>query len=98
MVWRDQDPPAADVLLDVTVQVSGGGSPAYLEIDKLPDGRYRTTVGTLFQEICRTADRRPRGAGAPGQRHGRLPLVRRRGARHPGAADAWGILALGDHR
>jgi hypothetical protein len=38
---------------------SGGGSPAYLEIDKLPDGRYRTTVGTLleFQELCRTADR-----------------------------------------
>ena len=37
---------------------SGGGSPAYLEIDKLPDGRYRATVGTLFehQEICRTRD------------------------------------------
>jgi hypothetical protein len=35
-----------------------GGSPAYLEIDKLADGRYRATVGTLFehQEICRTDD------------------------------------------
>lgn len=34
------------------------GMPAYLEIDKLPDGRYRATVGTLFeyQEICRTRD------------------------------------------
>jgi hypothetical protein len=32
--------------------------PARLEIDKLPDGRYRATVGTLFehQEICRTGD------------------------------------------
>jgi hypothetical protein len=30
--------------------------PAYLEIDKLADGRYRATVGTLFehQEITRT--------------------------------------------
>jgi hypothetical protein len=35
-----------------------GGSPAYLEIDKLPDGAYRATVATLFehQEICRTRD------------------------------------------
>ena len=31
---------------------------AYLEIDKLPDGTYRATVGTLFefQEICRRGD------------------------------------------
>jgi hypothetical protein len=58
MVWREQDPPATDVLLDFTVPFSGGGSPAYLEIDKLPDGRYRATVGTLFefQELCRTGD------------------------------------------
>jgi hypothetical protein len=47
MVWRDQDPPATDVLLDFTVPFSGGGSPAYLEIDKLLDGQYRATVGTL---------------------------------------------------
>jgi hypothetical protein len=53
MVWRDQDPPATDVLLDFTVPFSGGGSPAYLEIDKLLDGQYRATVGTLreFQEL-----------------------------------------------
>jgi hypothetical protein len=58
MVWRDQEPPATDVLLDVTVPFSGGGTPAYLEIDKLLDGRYRATVGTLFeyQELCRTGD------------------------------------------
>jgi hypothetical protein len=58
MVWRDQDPPAVDVLLDFTVPFSGGGAPAYLEIDKLPEGRYRATVGTLFeyQELCRTGD------------------------------------------
>jgi hypothetical protein len=58
MVWRDQDPPATDVLLDVTVPFSGGGTPAYLEIDKLANGRYRATVGTLFeyQELCRTGD------------------------------------------
>jgi hypothetical protein len=48
MAWRDQDPPATDVLLDVTVPFSGGGSPAYLELDKLPDRLYRATVGTLF--------------------------------------------------
>jgi hypothetical protein len=58
MVWRDQDPPATDVLLDFTVPFSGGGTPAYLEIDKLPEGLYRATVGTLFeyQELCRTGD------------------------------------------
>jgi hypothetical protein len=28
---------------------SGGGSPAYLEPDKLPDGLYWATVGTLFE-------------------------------------------------
>jgi hypothetical protein len=51
-----KDPPAADVLLDINVPFAGGGTPAYLEIDKLPDGRYRATVGTMFefQEICRT--------------------------------------------
>jgi hypothetical protein len=49
MVWRDQDPPATDVLLDVNVPFSGGGLPAYLELDKLPDGRYRATGGTLFE-------------------------------------------------
>jgi hypothetical protein len=32
--------------------------PCYLEIDKLADGRYRATVGTLVEheEICRTHD------------------------------------------
>jgi hypothetical protein len=46
------------MLLEFTVPFSGGGSPAYLELDKLPDGRYRATVGTLFefQELCRTGD------------------------------------------
>ena len=58
MVWRDQDPPATDVLLDFTMPFSGGGSPAYLELDKLPEGLYRATVGTLFeyQELCRTGN------------------------------------------
>ena len=57
MTWPDQTPPATDVSLHVNVPCAGG-SPAYLEIDKLPDGTYRTTVGTLFefQEICRTRD------------------------------------------
>ena len=64
MVWRDQDPPAVDVLLDFTVPFSGGGSPAYLEIDKLPEGLYRATVGTLFeyQKLYRTG-----GATTDGQ-------------------------------
>lgn len=58
MAWRDQDPPATDVLLDFTVPFSGGGTHAYLEIDKLPEGLYRAIVGTLFeyQELCRTGD------------------------------------------
>ncbi len=57
MVWPDQHPPATDVILHVNVPCAGG-SPAYLEIDKLPDGLYRATVGTLFehQEVCRTGD------------------------------------------
>ena len=58
MSWREQEPPATDILLRLNVPCSGGGSPAYLEIDKLADGLYRATVGTLFehQEICRTND------------------------------------------
>jgi hypothetical protein len=58
MAWTGQDPPATDVLLHLVVPCSGGGTPARLELDKLPDGRYRATVGTLFehQEICRTRD------------------------------------------
>src|SRR5512144_2372576 len=58
MVWRDQHPPASDVLLEVYVPFSGGRLPARLEIDKLSDGKYRATVGTVFehQELCRTSD------------------------------------------
>ena len=56
MAWPDQNPPATDIVLHLNVPCAGG-SPAYLEIDKLPDGTYRATVGTLFehQEICRVA-------------------------------------------
>ena len=57
MTWPDQHPPSTDVILHVNVPCAGG-QPAYLEIDKLPDGTYRATVGTLFehQEVCRTRD------------------------------------------
>ena len=57
MAWPDQNPLATDVILHLNVPCAGG-SPARLEIDKLPDGRYRATVGTPFehQEICRTRD------------------------------------------
>ena len=41
MVWRDQEPPTTDVLLEFTVPFSGDGTPAYLEIDKLPEGLFR---------------------------------------------------------
>jgi carboxylesterase type B len=60
MAWPDQDPPSTDVLLHLNVSCSGGGTPAYLEIDKVADGQYRATVGTLFehQEICPTARER----------------------------------------
>jgi hypothetical protein len=58
MPWPEQEPPSTDVILHLVVPCSGGGTPVYLEIDKLADGRYRATVGTLFehQEICRTGD------------------------------------------
>ena len=60
MAWPDQHPPATDVILHLNVPCAGGGPDklTYLEIDKLADGRYRATVGTLFehQEICRTQD------------------------------------------
>ena len=58
MPWPDQAPPATGVLLHLNVPCSGGGSPAFLEIGKPADGRYRATVGTLFehQKICRTRD------------------------------------------
>ena len=60
MTWPNQNPPAIDVILHLNVPCAGYGaaSPCYLEIDKLDDGRYRATVGTLFEheEICRTDD------------------------------------------
>ena len=60
MTWPNQNPPATDVILHLNVPCAGYGaaSPCYLEIDKLADGRYRGTVGTLFEheEICRTDD------------------------------------------
>lgn len=54
MSWPDQDPPATDVILHVNLPCAGP-TPARLEIDKLPHGRW---VGTLFehQEIIRTRD------------------------------------------
>jgi hypothetical protein len=48
--------------LHLNVPCSGGGTPAYLEIDKLADGRL-ATVGTLFECQERQCD-------------GELPLVR----------------------
>ena len=60
MIWPDQTPPTTDVILHVNVPCAGNGPDklTYLEIDKLPDGAHRATVGTLFehQEICRTRD------------------------------------------
>ena len=77
MTWPNQNPPATDVILHLNVPCAGYGaaSPCYLEIDKLEDGRYRATVGTLFEheEICRT--RRSRSAGAASQPHDRLPVL-----------------------
>src|SRR5512144_340846 len=60
MTWPNQNPPAIDVILHLNVPCAGYGaaSPCYLEIDKLDDGRYRATVGTLFEheEVCLTHD------------------------------------------
>jgi hypothetical protein len=81
-------PPTTDVLPHLIVPCSGGGTPARLEIGKLAEGRYRATVGTMFEHQEINPDPRPGGAGSPGRRDGGVPLVRRRGARHPGDADA----------
>lgn len=39
----------------------GGEPPCHLQIDKLPDGRYRATAGLLPEahELCRTPDLEP---------------------------------------
>jgi hypothetical protein len=57
MNWTDRDPPETDLLLQMAIPHDGGGSPCRLEIDKLPDGQYRVTVGTLLEalELCRTS-------------------------------------------
>ena len=58
MDWTDRDPPGTDPLLQMTIPHDGGGAPCRLEIDKLPDGHYRVTVGTPLEalELCRTSD------------------------------------------
>ena len=58
MNWTDRDPPETDLLLQMTIPHGGGGPTCRLEIDKLPDGHYRVTVGTLLEalELCRTSD------------------------------------------
>jgi hypothetical protein len=83
---REQDPPATDVLLDVKCAVLGWRI-AYLEIDKLPDGWYRATVGTLFefQELCRTGDleillRHIRGVAVSGSFDEMVRAIRAMGA------------------
>lgn len=42
MVWRDQDSPATDVLVDFTVPFSGGI--VGLELDKLRNSQYRVAA------------------------------------------------------
>ena len=46
-----------DVLLHIKAPC-GGSNPCFLQIDKLPDGCYRATFGTLFEtvEVARTTD------------------------------------------
>ena len=58
MNWTDRDPPETDPLLQMIIPHDGGGAPCRLEIDKLPDGHYRVTVGTPFEalELCRASD------------------------------------------
>jgi hypothetical protein len=61
MNWTDRDPPETDPLLQMIIPHGGSGPPCRLEIDKLPNGDYRVTVGTLLeaQELCRTSDLEP---------------------------------------
>jgi hypothetical protein len=74
MAWPDQNPLANDVILHVNVPCAGG-SPAYLEIDKLPDGTYRATVGTLFEHQDDLPDAEPGSASATSQRDGGVPVL-----------------------
>ena len=48
MTWVDQSPPATDVLIDGIGMKLANGVSAHIEIDKLPQGDYRRTVGNLF--------------------------------------------------
>ena len=59
MNWRD--PPATDPLLHMLIPFGGSAQPCRLEIDKLPDGRYRVMAGALLEalELCRTPDLEP---------------------------------------
>jgi hypothetical protein len=54
MKWSDLSPAADDVVLHVNVPCG----PCFLQIDKLPEGRYRAAFGTLFEtvEVARTRD------------------------------------------
>jgi hypothetical protein len=51
MEWTE--PPTTDVLMRMRIP-HGGEPPCHLQIDKLPDGFYRTTAGALV--LCRTSD------------------------------------------
>ena len=62
MNWTDRDPPETDPLLQMTIPHDGGGAPCRLEIDKLPDGHYRVTVGTLARGAGVVPHVRPRAA------------------------------------
>ena len=50
--------PAMDLPLRMLIP-HGGEPPCHLQIDRLPDGRYRATAGPLPEghELCRTPDR-----------------------------------------
>jgi hypothetical protein len=56
MNWSDRDPPATDPLLHMPIPYSDSAQPCRLEIDKLPDGRYRVMEAL---ELCRTLDLEP---------------------------------------
>jgi hypothetical protein len=58
MSWTDQTPEATDVLLQGKAFFEPRGEYVNFEIDRLPDGRFRATVGNLFgsEEVHRDGD------------------------------------------
>ena len=58
MPWKDQTPPAHDVVVTMSLPRNSFFKANVIEVDKLPDGDFRVTHGNLFasEELGRCDD------------------------------------------